>query len=123
MLCRPSLNSQLCLQSTAGACQRSRHPHCCVMCAAVPIILTAVQITTACIKYHASAVCWTWDTEGSRNARELVQEARTMVASFPFFLDPPAICNTIAAECTGAPLIAQEQAALISGAPWPAHCR
>ena len=38
-----------------------------------------------------------------------------MVASFPFFPDPPAICNAIAAECTGAPLIAQEQAALLSG--------
>ena len=52
----------------------------------------------------------------------LMQEARTTVASFPFFPDPPALCSAIAAECTGAPLIAQEQAALISGTPWPARC-
>ena len=39
-----------------------------------------------------------------------------MLASYPYFPDPPAICNAIAAECCNASLIAREQAHLGIGA-------
>ena len=45
-----------------------------------------------------------------------VQEARVMVASYPYLCDPPAISNAIAAECCNASIIAREQAHLAFGA-------
>ena len=47
------------------------------------------------------AIVWAFLKEVCHDSMSPIQEARVLVASFPFFPDTPAICNAIAHDCHG----------------------